>query len=513
MCESEYLSTSFAAVLRQIRHTPSPKGMNVFGQAQNEATARGGNKMRLKLWIFIGLAALALTACGQALGAPAAEVAEVASPTLEEETATDTVVTATAEVPAATQAPPATEVVPTATQAPTATARPAIAEKVTPDASPTPEAENDESSSASDPESDEPKLLPEEPPPSGSGQFLTDFSKHIVPYNEILSGGPPKDGIPAIDDPQFVGVTEADSWLRPQEPVILFEVGDKARAYPIQILMWHEIVNDTVGDTAVTVTFCPLCNTAIAFDRTLDGQVLDFGTTGRLRFSNLVMYDRQTETWWQQATGEAIAGEHTGRQLRFLPTAMISWEDFKTAHPDGTVLSRETGFSRGYGRNPYAGYDDINQTPFLYRGSPETPGVLPAMARVLTVELGREAVAYPYQVMQEVHVANDRVGGLDLVVFWNAGTASALDANSVADGRDVGAANAFARELDGQTLTFSFGGDKIIDDETGSEWDVLGRAISGPLEGSQLNPVVGVNHFWFSWAAFKPETRVYESSS
>ncbi|GAH38049.1 unnamed protein product, partial [marine sediment metagenome] len=131
----------------------------------------------------------------------------------------------------------------------------------------------------------------------------------------------------------------------------------------------------------------------IAFERTVDGEVLDFGTTGRLRFSNLIMYDRQTETWWQQASGEAIAGYLTGTQLAFLPASIISWEEFKSSFPDGTVLSRETGFNRSYGRNPYTGYDNINNSPFLYRG-PSTPGELPAVARVLTVDMGAEAVAY-----------------------------------------------------------------------------------------------------------------------
>jgi hypothetical protein len=333
-----------------------------------------------------------------------------------------------------------------------------------------------------------------------------------VPYSDILSGGPPKDGIPAIDNPEFISVDEADEWLQPQEPVILFESGDDARAYPIQVLMWHEIVNDTVGGLPVTVTFCPLCNTAIAFDRTFDGQVLDFGTTGRLRFLNLLMYDRQTETWWQQATGEAIAGEHTGRQLTFLPAPMISWDDFKTAHPDGTVLSRDTGFVRDYGRNPYSGYDDISRPPFQLPGGSETPDVLPPMARVFTVELNGEPVAYPFEVLQEVHVVNDTTGDAPLVILWDTGTASALDDGSVAGGRDVGAVNSYSRELNGQTLTFGFDGGQITDEETGSEWNVLGQAVSGPLAGSQLTPVVGINHFWFSWAAFKPETRVYQPS-
>jgi len=354
-----------------------------------------------------------------------------------------------------------------------------------------------------------PTLLPEEPPPAGAkSQFSTDFSKHSVPYSEILSGGPPKDGIPAIDDPQLVRIEEADEWLEPQEPVVLVQVGDDARAYPIQILMWHEIVNDTVGGVPVSVTFCPLCNTGVAFERTFEGQVLDFGTTGRLHFSNLVMYDRQTETWWQQATGEGIAGEFTGQQLTFVPASMISWADFKATYPDGTVLSQETGYSRNYGRNPYKGYDDVNRSPFLYDG-PETPGTLAPMARVVTVDLNGEAVGYPYEVLQKVHVVNERVGGVPIVVLWAPGTASALDAGSVAGGEDVGAATTFSRELDGRTLTFLFDGDRIVDEQTDSRWDVLGQAVSGPLAGSQLTPVVSINHFWFSWAAFRPETRIY----
>jgi hypothetical protein len=321
-----------------------------------------------------------------------------------------------------------------------------------------------------------PTLLPREEPPASSSEFKTDFSKHSVPYAEILSGGPPKDGIPAIDNPTFVSITQADEWLKPNEPIILFEVGGEARAYPIQILIWHEIVNDTVGGVPVVVTFCPLCNTAIAFERTVDGRVLDFGTTGRLRYSNLIMYDRQTETWWQQATGAAIAGELTGTNLHFRPAAIIAWADFKHAHADGRVLSRDTGFQRNYGQNPYAGYDDVNNTPFLYQG-PQTPGKLPPVARVLTVDLKGEAVAYPYEVLQQV---------------------------------GVGAANAYARTLDGQRLTFVRDGERIVDRETGSEWNVLGQAVGGKLAGKQLAPLVAVNHFWFSWAAFKPDTRIYQ---
>lgn len=355
-----------------------------------------------------------------------------------------------------------------------------------------------------------PTLLPDEPPPAGAErQFTTDFSKHSVSYTEILSGGPPKDGIPSIDNPRYVSVAEADEWLAEIEPVIFLQIGNDTRAYPLQILTWHEIVNDTVGGIPVAVTFCPLCNTAIVLERTVDGRVLDFGTTGRLRYSNLIMYDRQTETWWQQASGEAIAGELTGKELVFRPAAMIGWGEFKMNFPQGKVLSRETGFSRPYGTNPYAGYDDINSSPFLYRG-PRTPDTLPAVARVLTVDLDGEAVAYPYEVLQSVGVVNDVVGGEAIVVFWQPGVASALDAVRIAESRDVGAAAAYSRLLDGQTLTFVYETERILDKNTGSEWDVFGKAIAGKLVGKQLQPIVAINHFWFSWAAFKPQTRIYQ---
>jgi hypothetical protein len=354
-----------------------------------------------------------------------------------------------------------------------------------------------------------PTLLPDEPPPAGAdSEFRTDFSKHSVPYGEILSGGPPKDGIPAIDDPEFVNVEKADEWLDDREPVVFVQAGEEARAYPIQILIWHEIVNDTVGGEPLLVSFCPLCNTAIAFKRTFDEQVLDFGTTGRLRYSNLIMYDRQTETWWQQATGDAIAGEFTGEQLEFYPAAMISWEDFKSSHPDGKVLSRQTGHSRNYGDNPYFGYDDIDQSPFLFSGA--TPDQLPPMARVLTVDLSNESVAYPYEALRERKVLNDTAGGEAIVVFWAEGTASALDTRAIPEGRDVGAAVAYSRLLDGQTLTFKVAGEKILDEQTGSEWNILGQALAGELQGKRLTSIVSINHFWFSWAAFKPETRVYQ---
>jgi len=345
------------------------------------------------------------------------------------------------------------------------------------------------------------------PPRGAEREFSTDFSIHTVPYTEILSGGPPKDGIPSIDDPKFISVADADEWIDPVEPVALVQVGEDIRAYPLQILTWHEIVNDTVGGVPLIVTFCPLCNTAIAFERTHNGQIFDFGTTGRLRYSNLIMYDRQTETWWQQADGTAIAGELTGSKLNFHPVSMISWESFTQNYPDGKVLSRETGYNRRYGQNPYAGYDSLNK-PFLYFG-PGTPNVLSPLSRVLTIDLGESAVAYPYSTLSELNVVNDTVAGDEIVVFWLEGTASALDSVAIAGGRDVGAATAYSREVGGEILEFRYAEGKFFDRTTGSEWNVLGQAVNGPLKGKQLTPVVSINHFWFSWAAFRPDTRIF----
>src|SRR5262249_25124585 len=162
-----------------------------------------------------------------------------------------------------------------------------------------------------------------------------------------------------------VGLGDANGWLKPAEPVIALTVGTESRAYPMQILIWHEIVNDTVGGVPVTVTFCPLCYTAIAFDRRRPHRLPRLPTTRDRRNSGLVMYDRQTESWWQQAIGRAIVGDLTGTQLTILPASIVSWGTFRAARPDGTVLSKDTGFARSYGSNPYSGYDSAGTQPFL----------------------------------------------------------------------------------------------------------------------------------------------------
>jgi hypothetical protein len=338
-------------------------------------------------------------------------------------------------------------------------------------------------------------------------EWRTDFSRHTVPLEEIVSGGPPKDGIPAIDRPAFESVAEADRWLDGREPVIAMEMGEVVRAYPLQILIWHEIVNDVVGDLPVAVTFCPLCNTALAFEREVDGRVLDFGTTGRLRHSDLVMYDRQTESWWQQATGEAIVGAYAGRRLRFVAAPVLSWREFRDTNPHGRVLSRNTGFSRPYGRNPYERYDS-RRSPLesFFRSEPDAR--LAAMERVVAIDLDAGTLAVAFSLLRRQPVVNERVGALPVVIAWTPGTASALDAQQIREGRDVGSTGVFDRRVGGRVLTFESTQGGLRDRETGSHWDRAGRATSGPLAGRRLVAVPHGNHFWFAWAAFRPDARL-----
>jgi hypothetical protein len=284
--------------------------------------------------------------------------------------------------------------------------------------------------------------------------WATDFRKLVVPAEEIISGGPPRDGIPSIDEPKFVAAAGAGD-LAPTEAVIGLEIAGDARAYPLRILTWHEIVNDVVGGVPVAVTYCPLCNAAIVFERQVGGRALAFGTTGKLRHSDLIMYDRQTESWWQQFTGEAIAGVLAGTALVARPARLESFAEFKARHATGRVLVPNDPTLRNYGRNPYAGYDTAAR-PFLYHGA--MPDGIEPMARVVVVDAGgaKHAVA-----LDKVRTDGPlRIGEIEL--SWRAGQASALDAATIAGGRDVGTVLARRMSADGTAtdvrydVTFAF---------------------------------------------------------
>lgn len=339
--------------------------------------------------------------------------------------------------------------------------------------------------------------------------WTTDFCNGDVDFNEFLSGGPPKDGIPSVNNPIMESITDASEWLSDRSPVIAVEIDGDARAYPQAVLMWHEIANDEVGGVPVAVTFCPLCNSSITFDRRVDGEVLEFGVSGLLRNSDMVMFDRQTETWWQQLTGEGLVGNYADTLLEFVPSQVISFSQFIERYPDGLVMSRETGFSRQYGVNPYTNYDTNTGQPFLFRGEVDDRLDSP-VAHVIAADINDTPKAYPLDIVREEVVVNDAIGDTPIAIFFQSGVASALDGRTIDDSRDIGTAAIYESTVDGQVLTFMANDDgTFTDDQTGSTWNAFGEAIDGELAGTELEWVHAFPHFWFAWAAFHPETEVY----
>ncbi len=332
----------------------------------------------------------------------------------------------------------------------------------------------------------------------------------LVSPSDIISGGPAPDGIPPIETPEFERASEV-GYLQPQEAVVTLTINGDARAYPVQVMIWREIVNDTIGGAPVTVTYCPLCNTAIGYYRELGDRIFDFGTSGRLYNSALVMYDRQTESLWAHYTGQAIAGALTGAQLELIPMATVAWETFLDEHPNGLVLKRPGGFGRSYGTNYLVNYDTPEGNPFFFGGTPDDR--LPPQTRVLVIRHGDASVAVQLDTLSSAGVLPLDLGGTPVVAFHLPGTATPIQNQQVAFGRDVGATGVFEPDVGGQTLTFSrmpdaassAGPGAFTDDQTGSTWSILGRALDGPLAGAQLAPIEHVDTFWFAAAAFDPD--------
>jgi hypothetical protein len=257
----------------------------------------------------------------------------------------------------------------------------------------------------------------------------------------------------------------------------------------------------------VAVTFCPLCDSAIAFNRRLGHRVLDFGTSGMLYKSDLVMYDRQSHSLWSQMEGRAIVGDRAGTKLALRPANTIAFEAWRTAHPHGKVLSRDTGHRRNYGANPYESYDEPTVGPFLYQGKLDPRR--PPKERVVGVAVGDARRAYPFPLLEKQRVAHDTVGGQAIVIFYEPGTLSALDDSEIAKSRAVGATSVFFARLGERALTFEATPEGYRDRQTGWIWDFFGVAKTGPRAGQRLTPVQHVDAFWFAWAAFNPSTTLW----
>ena len=332
-----------------------------------------------------------------------------------------------------------------------------------------------------------------------------------IDLDVLRSGGPGPDGIPSIDDPEFHDGSTVD-YLATNDPVLALEINGDARAYPLDIMIWHELVNDTVGGVPVAVAYCPLCNSVTVYEREIEGRVLEFGVSGLLYNSSLVMFDRQTETLWSHFAGEPLYGALGEAELVSRPATIVGFGTWRDDNPDGLVLTRNTGASRNYGVNPYPGYDDVDATPFLFEG--EVDGRYTAMTRVVGVEADDgSTVAFPLLELRERGVVEAELAESDIVAFWVPGAGSALDGAQVSGGVDVGATGVFSPVVDGRTLSFSSSTDSsgsvtITDDETGSTWNIFGSATLGELAGTQLDQLVHIDTFWFAWIAFHPDSTV-----
>ncbi len=324
------------------------------------------------------------------------------------------------------------------------------------------------------------------------GIMVTNGLKHIVPLDKIKSGGPPKDGIPSIDNPKFVPVSESQ-FVPDTTFVIGLDINGEKRAYPLFIMVWHEIVNDSIGGVPVAVTYCPLCFTNQVFERVIDGKEVEFGTSGKLYNSNLVMYDRLTDSYWSQALGVAITGELTGYELKRIPFDVISWADWKTLHPDTLVLTTETGHIRSYGVDPYGDY--YTDPRILFPVEHEDDRMHPKEL-ILGFHESDVYKAYKQDDVESAIVINDIFNNKPMMLV------SLFSGDS----------RAFDRTVDGKVLTFDFVDDVIIDLESKSKWNYDGVAISGSMEGKQLVRLPFNPGFWFEWVAFHPDTEVYESS-
>lgn len=316
--------------------------------------------------------------------------------------------------------------------------------------------------------------------------------KHIVPLDQIVSGGPPPDGIPSIDSPKFVSVVEGDKFLGNSDKIVGININGDIRAYPLQILVWHEIVNDNVSGIPVAVTYCPLCFTNQVFNRTVNHTVLQFGTSGKLYNSNLVMYDRTSKSLWSQALGEGIVGKYAGIKLDRIPFDLGYWKDWKELYPNTKVLSRDTGSPRPYGADPYGDYYTSQDILFPISNRDNRLGLKEI---VVGLENGGINKAYSLQDVQKQKVINDEINNNSIALF-------SLYPSMV---------RVFDPVLNGQTLIFVYSSknNTFTDKQTGSQWNFEGKSIEGTMKGKQLLRLPFDEGFWFEWAAFHPESKIY----
>ena len=344
------------------------------------------------------------------------------------------------------------------------------------------------------------------PTPAGPFEPLTGSLLERFPLDQIVSGGVPKDGIPALTNPAFVRPDQID-YMGPDDLILGMVVNGQAKAYPHNIGWWHEIVNDRVGGHPICVTFCPLTGTGLVFDgMDVNGQQFELGVSGLLFNNNLIMYDRRdNETLYPQIFSAAVQGPRTGETLTLLPAVETTWSTWQRLHPETQVISGDTGTPRNYTRYPYGNYRVDHQflifglNPSLLRNPNPFATQYERKDGLLGVRLNGDPKAYPFAAMGTRRVLNDQVGGVDIAVVWDADSQLAIP---------------YARRVDGQALTFDLDEStgfpfSLVDRETGTRWTVLGEAVDGPLAGRQLTQVPAHNSFWFAWVTFWQDTDVW----
>lgn len=287
--------------------------------------------------------------------------------------------------------------------------------------------------------------------------MITDGVKHSVPLKEIVGGGPSKDGIPSIDNPKFISFKESDKLLTGEEPGISIDIDGVQRFYPFAILVWHEIVNDNINGKRILVTYCPLCLSGIVFDPLVLGERVEFGTSGKLWNSNLVMYDRKTDSLWSQILGEAIAGEETGVKLTILPSEQIRYKNFKNIYPNGEVLSQDTGIFKPYGDDPYEGY--YTSSTIISRVN-NTDDRLDVKDIVMGIVINGDKKAYWVEAVKRDEKIEEEVGEKNIIVEYN---------------KEFEAVQIFEKKEDGSR--------------------------------GKIN---AIPNFWFAWVAVHPGTEVYK---
>jgi hypothetical protein len=345
--------------------------------------------------------------------------------------------------------------------------------------------------------------------------WKTDTTNRNVELSEIIMLLPQK-SFPVIDFPAFVGKKEGMEMFFEHEPVISVEVNGLAKAYPLNMLTMHEMSNDTLGGVPILPTYCPLCNASVVYDRRFshDGEdyILEFEVSGMLRKSDMVMFDRQTETWWQQLMGFGIVGDFAGEYLKILPSLVISVDEFFTRYPEGRILSTKTGTDAEgrYGKNPYVGYDSIGHNPYdRFFDANDVDSRLPAMERVIDIHVGDNYKIYPWSKIAQMGVLHDNFKGSELVFFHKSGMVSAMDAAEIKDSRDIGSVSVFIPYVDEVKLDFKKENDWFVDTQSDSRWDITGRCIKGKYKGKQLMIEPHGSHFAFAWLAFHPDSEIY----